>query len=148
MKRRPSPEADRARAKCSLCCAGKDHPVGCLLRPLGLSKRAGCVMGSTASTPSEEEAALPPETKAMSCSVEELQKCLKETGGDRTKCEREIEEVGISLAHSLAPKFIDFAYAMRPACMCLGCHLSTGCHRIAVQSSRLLHFLHLVHNRQ
>ena len=106
------------------------HPVGCLLRPLGLSKRAGCVMGSTASTPSEEEAALPPETKAMSCSVEELQKCLKETGGDRTKCEREIEEVGISLAHSLAPKFIDFAYAMRPARMCLGCHLSTCCHRI------------------
>ena len=36
----------------------------------------------------EEEATL-----AKSCSVEELQKCLKENNGDRFKCEKEIEQV-------------------------------------------------------
>lgn len=65
------------------------------------------LMGSTTSTPQAEEAALPPETKAMSCSVEELQKCLKETGGDRTKCEKEIEEVSIVCA---SPGPLDFLF--------------------------------------
>jgi len=44
-----------------------------------------------ASTPKESDD-LPPERTAMSCSVDELQKCLKENNGDRFKCEKEIQE--------------------------------------------------------